>query len=110
MRISVESHGVAHKAWSAMAPLARENDFKESKRILESGLGKPVRLFSHPYGDIGTNTEPVDAVLSRHGYAATCLYGGGPIDVAEASRYLLPRVAVGPDTDLVKILGTTCGA
>lgn len=43
---------------------------------------------------------------SAAGYRAACLYGGGPSPIPPADAYFLPRLAMGPDTDLRALLGT----
>jgi peptidoglycan/xylan/chitin deacetylase (PgdA/CDA1 family) len=105
-RVSVQSHGVSHRAFSGLNPAEREQELLRSKAALEDGLGKPVQVFSYPYGDCGPEPGAARRVLERTGYRAACLYGGGPQRVPGADPYRLARLAVGPDTDLHRCLIT----
>ena len=72
----------------------------QSKAVLEARLGRPVELFSFPYGDDGGDPGIIRPLLAANGYRAACLYGGGPIGVPVGDSYRLSRVAMGPETDL----------
>jgi peptidoglycan/xylan/chitin deacetylase (PgdA/CDA1 family) len=98
--VSVQSHGVAHRAFSELNVRERQQELLRSRAVLEDGLGKPVEVFSYPYGDCGPEPGAARRVLERAGYRAACLYGGRPHRVPVADRYRLDRLAVGPDTDL----------
>jgi len=97
--VSVQSHGVSHRAFSGLSPAEQEQELLRSKAALEDGLGKPVEVFSYPYGDCGPEPRAARGLLGRTGYRAACLYGGGPHRVPVADPYRLARLAVGPDTD-----------
>jgi peptidoglycan/xylan/chitin deacetylase (PgdA/CDA1 family) len=103
-RISIQSHGVTHRSFSDLSGDEVRDEIVGSKALLEEGLGKPVEIFAYPSGDGGASRHDVGAVLERAGYRAACLYGGGPIASPVADRYCLPRLAMGPDTDLAKLL------
>jgi peptidoglycan/xylan/chitin deacetylase (PgdA/CDA1 family) len=98
--VSVQSHAVSHRAFSELSPAEQEQELLRSKAALEDGLGKPVEVFSYPYGDCGPGPGAAGRVLERTGYRAACLYGGGPQRVPVADPYRLARLAIGPDTDL----------
>jgi peptidoglycan/xylan/chitin deacetylase (PgdA/CDA1 family) len=102
--VSVQSHGVSHRAFSGLSQVEREQELVRSRAALEDGLGKPVEVFSYPYGDCGREPGAARSVLERTGYRAACLYGGGPQRVPVADPYRLARLAVGPDTDLRRCL------
>lgn len=102
--VSVQSHGVSHRAFSGLKPAEREQELLQSKATLEDGLGKAVQVFSYPYGDCGPEPEAARRVLEPTGYRAAFLYGGGPQRVPVADPYRLARLAVGPDTDLSRCL------
>ena len=103
--VSVQSHGVSHPVLSTMTPAQMEEEFRASKLALENGLGKPVDVFAFPYGDSGEKPELTTELLRKTGYAAACLYGGGPIVLPTPDPYRLARLAMGPDTDLAAVLG-----
>ena len=107
--VSVQSHGVSHRAFSGLNPAEQEQEILRSKAALEDGLGKPVEVFSYAYGDCGPAPEATRSMLERAGYRAACLYGGGPHRVPVADTYRLDRVAVGPDTDLPRCVANRRG-
>jgi peptidoglycan/xylan/chitin deacetylase (PgdA/CDA1 family) len=102
--VSVQSHGVSHRSFSELDPVQQQEELLRSKAKLEAGLGKPVEVFAHPYGDEGTDHQELGRILKRAGYRAACLYGGGPISFPIANPYRLTRLAMGPDTDLEEAL------
>jgi peptidoglycan/xylan/chitin deacetylase (PgdA/CDA1 family) len=98
--VSVQSHSVTHPAFSDLAPAQRREEIAESKAALEARLDTPVQLFAYPYGDHADMAADVRAALADSGYRAAFGYGGGPFAVPADDRYLLQRLAMGPDTDL----------
>jgi len=102
-RVSIQSHGISHTAFSALSPTQRKTELSESRRSLEDMLGTAVELFAYPYGDCGGDIAAAAALARSAGYRGAFLYG----DEAPSSRsdsLRLPRVAMGPDTDLRRVL------
>jgi peptidoglycan/xylan/chitin deacetylase (PgdA/CDA1 family) len=93
--VAVQSHGASHRPLSGLSPARREVELVGSRITLEQGLGRPVVLFSYPYGDGGADST----ALGRAGYRAACLYNGA-VNAWPADPYRLDRLTVGPDTDL----------
>jgi peptidoglycan/xylan/chitin deacetylase (PgdA/CDA1 family) len=102
--ISVQSHGASHRRFSELAPAELEEELLRSKATLEAGLGKPVEVIAYPYGDGGVDPQSVARALERAGYRAACLYKGGPQLLPIADPYRLPRLPIGPNTDLQEAL------
>jgi len=102
--VSVQSHGVRHAAMSDLDPTAQRHEIEESRRELEANLSNPVDLFAFPYGDAGNDAVVMGDALRAAGYRAACGYGGGPADLRAHDRYCLPRLAMGPDTNLADLL------
>jgi peptidoglycan/xylan/chitin deacetylase (PgdA/CDA1 family) len=100
--ISVQSHGMTHRAASRLGPMELEEELAGSKAHLEEELGTPVELFAFPYGDAGAGE--VRAALVRAGYRGACLYGGGVVTEPMADPFALPRLVIGSDTDLAAVL------
>lgn len=98
--VSIESHGAAHRAYSSMTPHEQGDDATRSKRVIEQRLGTPARLLSYPYGDDGSLSADGPSSVQRAGYEAAFLYGGSVFRPRGADRYRLPRIAMGPETDL----------
>jgi peptidoglycan/xylan/chitin deacetylase (PgdA/CDA1 family) len=107
--VSVQSHSVSHRAFSELNPTEQEQELLRSKAALEDGLGKPVEVFSYPYGECGPEPVAARKVVERAGYRAACLYGGRPQRMPVADPYRLARVAMGPDTDLPRCLAPRLG-
>jgi peptidoglycan/xylan/chitin deacetylase (PgdA/CDA1 family) len=102
--VSIQSHGVHHAAMSDLDPDAQRFELEQSRRTLEATAGAPVDLFAFPYGDAGTDAHAMAGNVRAAGYRAAFGYGGGPADLDRDDRYCLPRLAMGPDTDLAELL------
>jgi peptidoglycan/xylan/chitin deacetylase (PgdA/CDA1 family) len=102
--ISVQSHCASHRPFSSLAEIEQTDELAGSKAALERALGKRVDALSYPYGDAGRDPDAAARLLRRLDYQAAFLYGGGRFAVEAADRYRLPRLAVGPDTDLAEEL------
>lgn len=104
--VSVQSHGVSHRAFSELDETEQRDELRGSKAVLEAHLNKRVELFAYPHGDAGRNHRAAMAqVLRALGFEAAFRYGGGPIRGPLGDRYHLARIAMGPDTDLGTLLG-----
>jgi len=103
--VSVQSHGVTHRAFSGISPAERQEEIAVSKSTLEARLQAPVDLFAYPYGDDADGSPDVRAALTETGYRAAFGYGGDPFALPAADRYRLARIAMGPDTNLRSALG-----
>ncbi len=97
--VSVQSHGVSHRAFSELEPAEIEEELIRSKAVLEEGLGKQVALFSFPYGDAGTDPAAVRRLIGNAGYGAACLDDGGAARLPVDEPYALPRLTMWPDTE-----------
>lgn len=102
--ISIQSHSASHQSFSTIDATALDQELARSKAALEQGLVRPVQAFAYPFGDNGTDPPATEALLERAGYKCAFLYGGGTIMAEPVHRYRIPRIAMGPDTDLEVIL------
>lgn len=102
--LAVQSHGVSHLSFSDLSPAGLRREITQSKMDLERRLKTSVDLFAYASGDGGTKATEVAQAFKRSGYHAAFLYGGGLIRFPIADPYRLPRLAMGPDTDLPKLL------
>jgi ATP-binding cassette, subfamily B, bacterial len=105
--VSIQAHGVSHRPFSNLSIEEQRTELLSSKAVLENRLDKPVDIFAFPYGDDGLHPGQLRGELALAGYRAACLYRGGPITMPVANPYRLPRLAMGPDTNLEAAL--TCG-
>jgi peptidoglycan/xylan/chitin deacetylase (PgdA/CDA1 family) len=103
--VAVEAHGVSHRRMSELTRAEQNAELRRSREVLEAGLGGRIRAFAFPYGDGGDDRDAMRRALKRAGYQAAFLYGGGPVLMKSADRFMLPRLAMGPDTDLPALLG-----
>jgi peptidoglycan/xylan/chitin deacetylase (PgdA/CDA1 family) len=98
--ISIQSHSASHSKFSRLNITAQREEIFGSKAVLEAGLSRSVTTFAYPYGDSGSDGSAVAKILREAGYRAAFLYGGGMIDLLDFNCFQLPRIAMGPDTDL----------
>lgn len=55
--ITIGSHTVTHPYLTSVDQSTAEKEIVESKKILEEKLGRPVRVFSYPYGDANASVK-----------------------------------------------------
>jgi peptidoglycan/xylan/chitin deacetylase (PgdA/CDA1 family) len=103
--VSLQSHGVTHQHLSELGLDELRHELRTSKSALEARTGQLVNLFSFPYGDGGSSPETTATELGQAGYRAAFLYGGGRERIPPKSYYSLSRVAMGPNIDLMAMLG-----
>jgi peptidoglycan/xylan/chitin deacetylase (PgdA/CDA1 family) len=95
--VTIQSHAASHTHLSELSPEIRAAELLRSKAVLEERLGEAVETIAFPYGDPGPDGG---MQLAACGYRAAFLYGGGPLPLPAADPYRLPRIAMGPDTNL----------
>jgi len=103
--VAIQPHGVSHTTFSALTIEEQATEVRQSKTILETELGRPVTMFSYPYGDCGTDAMALHRIMRASGYHAACLFDNGPNWMPIKNPYLLNRIAIGPDTNLAAELG-----
>ena len=104
--VTVQSHGVTHRTFSALGAAEIEDEIRRSKEVLESGLGRRVETLAFPYGDAGAEPHVVAAMLQAAGYRAAFTFRGGPVPLPVPDAYTITRIAMGPDTDMGLALRT----
>lgn len=88
--VSFGAHTVNHLNLASLPPDKLTYQLVESKKVLESELGKPVNFIAYPYG---VSNELVWAAAKRAGYAgAMGTYFG--TTVSEGNVYDMPRIKV----------------
>ena len=103
--VAIQAHGVTHRPLSSLDGEGLRDELVQSKGTLEEMLGSPVEVFAYPYGDAG-HPLLTPELMASIGYRAACLYGGGAIsfDGNFPLPYRVPRLALGPDSDLKAML------
>lgn len=102
--VSIQPHGASHRHFTEMDLEQQKEELLSSKAALEERLGSRADVFAFPYGDDGRDAQALRGELAQAGYRAACLYRGGPISFPVTNPYRLPRLAMGPDTDLERAL------
>lgn len=97
--VSVQSHGMTHRAFSRLTPEHQEEELRRSRSVLEAGLDKPVEVFAFPFGDRGGDPARVRSALARTGYKAACLHDGLVNPVPLLDPYELSRLPLGRWSD-----------
>ncbi|BAZ14125.1 polysaccharide deacetylase [Calothrix sp. NIES-4071] len=70
--ITISSHSLTHPALTKISDAQLEQEVIESKRILESRLGKQINYFTYPYGNYDYR---VKKIVHKAGYLAAIAYG-----------------------------------
>jgi peptidoglycan/xylan/chitin deacetylase (PgdA/CDA1 family) len=106
--VSVQAHGVNHLGLSALGAREVRHELLDCRTKLEERMGRRVSLFAYPYGD-AKHQVLTSELLRASGYAAGFLYGGGPFDANDPAfnRFRIPRLALGPDSNLAQMLAET---
>jgi peptidoglycan/xylan/chitin deacetylase (PgdA/CDA1 family) len=106
--VSVQAHGVNHLGFSTLGAQEVRRELLDCRIRLEERLGARVSLFAYPYGD-AKHRVLTSELIRASGYAAAFLYGGGPFDVDDPTfnPFRIPRLAVGPDSNLPHMLAET---
>jgi peptidoglycan/xylan/chitin deacetylase (PgdA/CDA1 family) len=87
--VTIGSHTLNHPILTSLDPRSLERELAESRRVLESKLGRPVEEFAYPNGDLDAG---VAEAVRRHYAAAVTVEEGFVAPGADPLR--LPRVAV----------------
>jgi peptidoglycan/xylan/chitin deacetylase (PgdA/CDA1 family) len=93
--VTIGSHTLSHPILSRHDSMFAAHEIKDSKSMIESRLGKPVRHLAFPFGDIGS-VGPRDFLLARDaGYLTAVTTRPGHV-WPKHSRQLtaLPRVSI----------------
>lgn len=96
--VAVQSHGASHRPFSTLDDDALVAELSRSKQALEATVGQSVGALAYPYGDAAAGACRTH--LARSGYRAAFGYGGGLVHPPVGDRFAVPRLAIGPDTDL----------
>lgn len=86
--VTIGSHTLTHAILPGVPPAEAETEVRDSRRLLERGLQRPVDLFAYPYGE---HNDAVAACVRKHYRAAVTASRGWIGRGADAHR--LPRLA-----------------
>jgi peptidoglycan/xylan/chitin deacetylase (PgdA/CDA1 family) len=88
--LDVGSHSAHHPELSALSIEDQEAELQESRRTLESILGRAVTTFSYPFGAFGPETPELVRAAQ---YTCACTTEHSFVD-GDCNRYRLPRVMI----------------
>ena len=91
---TIECHTMTHCRLTVTDAAALEYELRESKKLLEQHIGKPVDHLSYPYG---WKTDVSDAAIEyakKCGYATAARSFGGPVREKDYDLYQLKRIIV----------------
>ena len=106
--VEVGVHGMEHRRLAGLAPAELERETREAKQVVEAALGRPVRFFAYPYGQLGDFDRAAERAVQAAGFQAACSthFGRG---TRSDERFRLRRVGITPtDTNeifLAKLSG-----
>jgi peptidoglycan/xylan/chitin deacetylase (PgdA/CDA1 family) len=86
--VAIGSHTLTHPILPSTPPAEVETEVRDSRKLLERGLQRPVELFAYPNGD---HDAAVEACVRKHYRAAVTAARGWVRRGADAHR--LPRLA-----------------
>lgn len=88
----IGSHTVTHARLTGVDDAVLAAELGDSRREIESRLGRPCRSIAYPYGDVD---DRVRAAAARAGYTAGCTTGG----TLGTDALGWPRVGISGDDD-----------
>jgi surface carbohydrate biosynthesis protein/FkbM family methyltransferase len=91
--IEIGAHTISHTRLSALPTLEQKEEIERSKVILEETIGKPVRLFSYPFGAAGDFSEITMSLVKAAGFVAATANTQKSLGI-EDSLFAMPRLLV----------------
>ena len=88
--IEIGGHSVTHPSLPGLDREARQREIVENKRRLEELLGRSLRHFSYPHGEVSEDTV---SVLKQAGYEAACTTQNFAVE-RSADLFRLPRLCM----------------
>jgi peptidoglycan/xylan/chitin deacetylase (PgdA/CDA1 family) len=70
--IDIGSHTVSHPSLAALAREEALGELTESKTLLESKVGRPVKFFAYPFGGAEHCNAATERLVREAGYEAAC--------------------------------------
>jgi peptidoglycan/xylan/chitin deacetylase (PgdA/CDA1 family) len=92
--IDVGAHTLTHPMLTAVPASEQLQEIGGSRQQLEAVLGRPVRLFSYPFGGRDAFDETTKALVRDSGYTFACTGTGGLASVDDYP-FQIPRNVVG---------------
>lgn len=97
--VTIGSHTVSHKSLPSLNESELQKEVGESKKILESNLGIPIKFFSYPWGTMSDFNENCTKVISNCHYKLACTSVRG-VSLNHKNPYKLRRTKLEWGDDL----------
>jgi len=97
--ISFGSHTMTHPVFSRVPPPEMEQELLQSKQIIESKIGSPVKDFAYPFGQPSDCGSEDGELLVRCGYRTAVTTTNG-VNVPGVNPYYLRRTQIGEERSL----------
>lgn len=98
--IRIASHTASHRRLTHLEEEEIRREFIESKRLLEEGLGHPIKYLSYPFGSFNSKVE---RIAKECGYRAAFSTIPGKIHCS-TNLFTLKRIRVSGHTHLLRFL------
>jgi peptidoglycan/xylan/chitin deacetylase (PgdA/CDA1 family) len=105
MGLAIESHTATHPRLSKVSPAQRREELLRSRDAIQRRLSRAPVTLAYPYGDDAAGDATLLTDMRSAGYAAGFLYNGPVVTLPTPEPMRIPRLAMGPDTDLAVALG-----
>lgn len=89
-RIDIGAHSVTHAALPLQSAADQRREMLDARRDLETLVGRPIRGFAYPYGDLDAGCPGLAREL---GFDFACTTAPGHV-TRRTQPFLLPRIAV----------------
>jgi peptidoglycan/xylan/chitin deacetylase (PgdA/CDA1 family) len=93
--LTIGSHGHSHHRLARLDDDSQRYELSESKRILETRLGREVNALAYPYGWPGTYTAQTKALAASAGYRVAFASREGANRPGILDRYEVSRFGIG---------------
>ena len=93
--MSIGSHGDRHLELARLSEKEQRNELAESKRVLESELGRAIAVLAYPYGWPGTFDATTQQLAGEEGYQVAFASTEGVNRPGSIDRFAVRRIGVG---------------
>ena len=91
--VEIGSHSLSHPHLPALPIMQQEKEISESKKKLETIIGKKIKSFSYPFGTRKDFNKETVRLVKTAGYSYACANFSGNVDKF-SNPYTLPRVII----------------
>jgi peptidoglycan/xylan/chitin deacetylase (PgdA/CDA1 family) len=88
--VEVGAHTMSHPVLSAQPAELQRQEIVESKHLLETWIGQPVRSFAYPFGTLAHYSPATVDLVRSAGYTCACSNFPGPVK-STTDPFQLPR-------------------